>query len=142
MVTLHRCSRVFSSYTHFMVGGGVRTRFEDLWGRDHPLCSQFSCLYKVVTVKNLYFLFFIIILFIGKEKPYIKKRGNTKNSVVKVYSKSLMAQPKGEGKRAKKITCPYLELNQSMKLTREISLVSTNTLDQDHRLHTKEIFNL
>ena len=29
-----------------------------------------------------------------------------------------------------------------MKLTRELGLISTNTLDQDHRLHTKEFFNL
>ena len=50
-----------------------------------------------------------------------------------------MARPRGEGKEAKNITCPYLKSNQSMKLTREIRLVSIDNLDQDHRLHTKKL---
>ena len=29
-----------------------------------------------------------------------------------------------------------------MKLTKEIELISTDTLDQDHKLYTKEFFNL
>ena len=42
----------------------------------------------------------------------------------------------------KYITYPCLEPNQSIKLTREISLTSTNALNQDHKLHTKEFLIL
>ena len=48
-----------------------------------------------------------------------------------------IGSPKRERGRNKKITCLYLESNQSMKLTREIGHISTDTLDQDHKLHTK-----
>ena len=46
------------------------------------------------------------------------------------------------GKETKNITCPHLQPSQSMKLTKEIGHISTNTLDQDHRFYTKEFFNL
>ena len=93
----------------------------------------------IVIVQKVFFIY------IGKEKSYMEKRRHQKQcpqSIQEVYSKSLKAQPKGGGKEAKNITCLYLEPNQSMKLTREIGLIFTDTLDQDHRLHTKEIFNL
>ena len=40
-----------------------------------------------------------------------------------------MAHPRGKGKETKNITCLYLEPKQSMKLTRELELISTSTLD-------------
>ena len=62
------------------------------------------------------------------------------------YSKSIQKKQKSSTQRGrdrnKKITCPYLEPNQSMKLKRKKGLKSTNTLNQDHRLHIKEFFNL
>ena len=73
---------------------------------------------------------------------YIKKRGSTKSSALKVYKRSPKAQTKGEGIETKNITCPYLEPNQSKKLTREEGLKTIDILTQDQRLHTKEFFNL
>ena len=62
------------------------------------------------------------------------------------YTKSIQKRPKGSNHRGrdrnKNITCPYLEPNQSMKLTSEEGLKSIDTLTQDQRLHTKEFFNL
>ena len=59
----------------------------------------------------------------------------------KVYWKYTLAAKRlsqvGEGEN-KKITCPHLELSQSMKLIRELGFISTNTLVQDHKLPTKE----
>ena len=82
---------------------------------------------------------------IDKEKLYIKKRWDTKNSALKVYRK-YTKEAKGSNQRGmdktKKITCPYLESNQSMKLTSEKWLKSIDTLTQDQMLHTKEFFNL
>ena len=63
-------------------------------------------------------------------------------SIHEVYSKSLKAHFKEKGKKTKNIPYPYFEFSQSMKLTRELGLISSETLDQDHKLHTKEFFNL
>ena len=49
---------------------------------------------------------------------------------------------KGRGGETKNITYPHLEPSQSIKLTREIGLISINALDQDHKLYTKELFTL
>ena len=58
-----------------------------------------------------------------------------------VYKRSRKTQTRG-GIETKKITCPYLERNQSMKITSQKWFKSIDTLTQDHRLHTKEFFNL
>ena len=75
---------------------------------------------------------------------YIKKRGSTKSSAFKVYMEYTKGAQrlKPKGIETKNITCPYLELNQSMKLTSEEGLKTIDTLTQDQRLHTKEFFNL
>ena len=44
----------FSPYIHLVVGNGEILRFlEDLWWVDQPLCSQFSGLYRVISMKSL-----------------------------------------------------------------------------------------
>ena len=73
---------------------------------------------------------------------YIKKKGSTKSSALRVYKKSPKAQTEGEWIETKNITCPYLEPNQSKKLTSEGGFKNIDTLTQDQRLHTKEFFNL
>ena len=59
---------------------------------------------------------------------------------------SIQKKPKGSNQRGmdknKKITCPYLESNQLMKITNEKGLKSIDTLTQNQRLHTKEFLNL
>lgn len=49
-------------------------------------------------------------------------------SIQEVYSRGLKAHPRGKGKETKNITCPHLESNQSMKLKRELGLISIDTL--------------
>ena len=82
---------------------------------------------------------------IDKEKLYTKIRGDQKQhpqSIQEVYKRSQKAQTRGGGIETKNITCPYLEPNQSIKVTREKWLKSIDTLTQDQRLHIKEFFNL
>ena len=63
-------------------------------------------------------------------------------SIQEVYKRSQKAQTRGGEIETKNITCPYLEPNQSTKVTREKWLNSIDTLTQDQRLHIKEFFNL
>ena len=64
---------------------------------------------------------------------YIKKRGHTKSSALRVckeYTKEAKRlKPKGKGYKQKTTHALYLEPNQSMKLKSEKGLKSTNTLD-------------
>ena len=73
------------------------------------------------------------LFFLSKENMYIKKRGDTKNSVLKVYKKytkeAKRLKPKGKGYKQKTTHALYLEPIQSMKLKSEKGLKSTNTLD-------------
>ena len=61
---------------------------------------------------------------------------------LQVYKMYTTEAPRGKGEESKSITSPYLEPNQSMKLTRDIGHIFTNTLDQNHKLYTKEYFSL
>ena len=69
----HRCPwkaivQVFQDFSPFIclvVGNDERIHFwEDLWWGNQTLCSQFLCLYRVISVKN-----FIISIFLGNSYP-------------------------------------------------------------------------
>ena len=73
------------------------------------------------------FFFFLI----DKKDVHIEKRKHQKQcpqSTQGVYKRSQKAQTEGEGIETKNITCPYLEPNQSMKLTSEEGLKTIDTL--------------
>ena len=65
--------QIVSGTTRFVVVDKVRILFwEDLWWGNQPLCSQFSCLYRIVTVKNFtistiltLFYFLEVLIFIA-----------------------------------------------------------------------------
>ena len=82
-----------------------------------------------------------IYILIDKKYVYKEKRKHQKQC-----PQSIQKKPKGSNRRErnrnKKITCPYLEPNQSKKLTSEEGFKTIDTLTQDQRLHTKEFFNL
>ena len=88
------------------------------------------------------------IFFIGKIKVYILKKKHKKMgpkraslSIREVYISHLKAKLKAK-RGYKKQHHPHLEPNQSKKLIKDNGLSSINNLVQDHKLQTKEFFDL
>ena len=77
-------------------------------------------------------MFFFFIMFLKVRRVYIVKKilkKNPKKVVLSIHQKPKNL-PKRERGINKKITCPHLELSQSMKLTREHEHITTYTLNQ------------